>query len=753
MEYTNEKPEEKSEQKNASAPDLQIKPEDQKAFRQMTDTSAAEKNLPALFIDKAEKAEAPAKSKEELYKEQETKRVEDYAKQLADGTTVAKSKLLIGALPQDIAITTKPGQLKIESNDFAKVAEAVPGAFLDPTLRKLLSGLKSATVDGANVKVEADVKVPVDIGKNFPNAELAIKNPSFKIVPDASNPNKINLENISGVSIGLLGIGKDLKQASITLTQDGSGKRFVQIDIPKPEQKKSESTDLLSRFGRGIQGAASGLALPEKTTITLPLDNPDTAKLVDRIFDSVKGWAKEPDKHTPADLAASIAGVDLKTVLGGTFDNINSISKKGEQIEISRSKASTQNFGGLPVEIAQTVKGKIENKGGGLGISQIEGIAMNLPVPAEVAKAIGLPQPFKANLKEVSIGDPDKDGNRILNVKTDSLLESVQIKVNKDFKPVTDDKGNISVDLNLKLKDVNLPLTVSFNPEQVAKPPANGPDFKISIKGDANCVKVIEQMTGTTIDAPLKDMISNVTSISKQGDRVSITRDKSSSHDLGGVILDAGKNIKFKLAQDGPAGARLSSIEGIQLKLPVQLPQLVKDLGIDPGNQINTSLKTFALSSPDAQGRRKVLLETDHLLKQVGVMLGPDMKPALDPKGNWYMYGFVDNPVANKQLPLVLRFDKGNQLAMSTQELMRIGSQAAWQAKDNGGVEGTGFGVIAVATEAGALALDVKDAAVEGAIIVKDAAVDGAVFVKDKVVQGASVVGGAIRDGWNWLWD
>jgi hypothetical protein len=140
-------------------------------------------------------------------------------------------------------------------------------------------------------------------------------------------------------------------------------------------------------------------------------------------------------------------------------------------------------------------------------------------------------------------------------------------------------------------------------------------------------------------------------------------------------------------------------------------------------------------------------------MKQVGVMLGPDMKPALDPKGNWYMYGFVDNPVANKQMPLVLRFDKGNQLAMSTQELMRIGSQAAWQATDNGGVEGVGFGVIAVATEAGALALDVKDKVVEGATVVKDVVVEGAGIVKDKVVEGASTVGGWVRDGWNWIWD
>jgi hypothetical protein len=310
---------------------------------------------------------------------------------------------------------------------------------------------------------------------------------------------------------------------------------------------------------------------------------------------------------------------------------------------------------------------------------------------------------------------------------------------------------------------VVLPLSVTFNPQQLEKPPAGGPDFKISIKGgDANCVKLIESISGGKIEAPLKDMVSNVTAISRQGDRISITRDKSSSHDLGGVILDAGKDIQFKIAPDGPSGFRLSHIEGINLKLPVQLPQMVKEAGIDPGDNIYTGLKTLNLSSPDSQGRRKLLVETNNLLNQVGVLLGPDMKPALDPKGNWYMYGFVDNPVANQKMPLVLRFDQQNQLAMSPQELMRMGSLAAWQGKDNGGLEGAGFAAIGVATEAGAIALDVKDKVVEVAGAVKDTVVegavtageaikDGAVVVGDAVVDGATTVGGWFSNGWHYL--
>lgn len=741
-----EKTEQKSELQTSSTNDSRISVGDQDVYRQMTSAKGADQSLPVLIIDKGDSV--PPKSKEEQYKETEKQRADDYTKRHADGTTLDRTKLTIASLPQDIAVSAKPGQLKIESSDFSKVAEAVPGAYLDQTLRTILSGVKSASVDGSKVTVEGSLKVPVALDPKFPSAELTLKNTSFNIVADNTNPNRINLENINGLSIGLLGIGGDIKRVSLTLKQDDKGNRSVEIEIPKPEQKKSEGNDLLSRFGRGLQGAANSLALPEKSTISLPLDNPETAKVVDRIFDKVKNWTKAPEKNNPADLAAGIVGVDLKSTLGGILDNITSLSKKGDAIEIGRSKTSLHDFGGMPIEISQLVKANIENRGTGLAISKIEGIALNLPIPSEVAKAVGLPQPFKANLKEVSIGDADKDGNRILTVKTDSLLQSVQVKVDKDLKPVAaDNKSNIALDLTVQHKETSLPLSITFNPQQLEKPPAEGPDFKISLKGDSNYLGLIESLTGTKLESPVKDMVSNVNSISKHGDRISISREKSSTHDLGGVILEAAKNVQFKVVPDGPSGARITNIEGIHLKLPVQLPQMVKDLGIDPGNHIFTSLKTFNLSSPDAQGRRKLLLETDHLLKQVGVYLGQDMKPALDPKGNWYMYGFVDNPLANQKMPLVLRFDKNNQLSMSTQELMRIGSLAAWQATDNGGLEGAGFGVIAVATEAGAIALDVKDAVVDTAIVVKDAAVDGAVFVKNKVVEGATVAGNAIADG------
>ncbi len=769
MDFTNEN---KVEQRsiNVTPPVLEPKQSDLNAYRQMTASPNAEKPLPPLFIDGAS-TKVEIKTPVDLYKERESQRALDYSKKFEQGSSLEKTLLTISSLPSDMSIVAKPGQLKLSSNDFSKVAETIPAATLDKTFRDILVGLKSADLNGSSVKIEGEAKVPVPLPGGM-SAEAVIKNPSFKIVPDAKDGNVIRLEDISGISIGKLGVGGDIKQVTFSLLADEQGQKSLQIEIPKPEHKKAKPFDVFGKLEAKIGNALNSAVLDEKTTIRIPLATAENAAVVERAFSNLRDWSKAPDKMNPADLAAGIAGIDLKTALGKALDGITSINKKGDALEITRDKASKQEIGGLPIDIDQTIKAKIESSDKSLKISGIEGISMSLPVPAELAKAVGLPQPFKANLKELSISEAEKDGSRTLTVKTDSLLESVQIKVDRDLKPIAADKlGNISLDLTIKNKDVSLPIAITFNPAQLEKPTANGPDFKISLKAaDSNYVKMIETMAGTSIEGPLKDMVSGVTSISKTGDRISISRDKSSNQDLGGVILEAAKDIRFKVSPNGPSGARLSNIEGINLKLPIQLPQTIKDLGIDPGKEINCGLKTIDMSSPDDKGRRNLNLETNHLLKQVSVLLGADMKPALDPKGNWYMYGRVDNPLANKQMPMLLRFDQRNQLAMSTQELMRIGAQAAWQASDNKGAEGIGFGVIGVATEAGALALDVKDKAVETVVAVKDTVVEGAGVVKDvavqgarlgrslaieglnKVEQGASTVGGWIERGWKSIW-
>lgn len=549
---------------------------DQGAYRAMTNRAGGDQHLPALFVEAPAEHKAAADTKADTkadvkndvkneYKEKESRRAEEYARKHEKGTATERALLTVSALPHDLSVAAKPGHLKLDSNDFAKVAEAIPGATLDPTFRSLLTSVKSASIDGRTVKLEGTVKVPVPLVDGKMSAEATLSNPSFDVVADPARPNCLRLENIKGVSIGMLGITGDIKHASLTLVTDDHGRKSLQIEIPRPEQQQSQAdpNSLLGEFGHKLGQklrSAVDSQLPEKTTIDVPLDAGSGAQVVARAFENVGKWANSPEKVNPADLAAGIAGVDLKTVLDGALDGIRSVSKNG--------------------------------------------------------------------------------------------------------------------------------------------------------------------------------------------DKISIQRDKATSYDLGGAVIEAGGNIQFKVTGDARGGMKLSDISGIDLKLPVQLPQFFKDLGIDPGDSFYTSLKSIDLSGPDANGQRKLTLDTNNVLKRVVINLGSDMKPALDSKGNWTMYTIVENPLAkdNKMMAFPLRFDRNNQLAMSPQELLRIGSSVAWQASGNGGREGAGFGVIAVATEAGATALDAKDNFVKGATIIKD----GAVTAGGAIVDGACTFGGWLKSGWNW---
>jgi len=702
MDILGEKGAEQASKKEAAVPNLEKNDID--ALRQREAAAKADKHLPALIIDGAAN-KGGAKEADEAARAKELQRALDYAKSARESGPIGSAVLAVSTLPEKMGISAKPGQLQIDASGFSRVIEAIPGAKLEPTFRSILDGLHTVTLDGKQLKAEVNVKTAIEVMPGI-SADLTLKNPKFDLVADPKNPNRINLENITGISINKYGVGGDIKRVSFTLVKDGKGGGSLEVEIPRPEHKADAKPggDLLQLLQNKVGDAFSSKNLPELIKINVPLGTADNVAVVQRALDNIKSWTAAPEKNSPADLAAGIAGVDLKTALGGILSGVKSVGKNGDQLSIEREHATQHELAGLPVQLAEKINAKLEATGKSIKLSGIDGVSLNLPLPEQVAKAAGLPFPVKANLKEASISEPDKDGNRTVSIKTDSVLESVQIKVGADMQPVRDAKGNISIDVSVKNKDVVLPFSISFNPQQVERPPANGPDFSISVKGDANYVKMIESISGAKIESPLKEMVSGVSSISKQGDRIEIAREKTSSHDLGGVVLDAAKNIRFKVAQDGPSGVRLSNIEGINLKLPVQLPGVVKDLGIDPGKEILTSVKTLGLSSPDSAGRRKVLLETDHLMRQVGVMLGPDMKPALDPKGNWYLYGMVDNPISQQKLPLVLRMDKSNQLAMSTQELMRIGSLAAWQGTDNGGTAAVGFGLVSVATEVGASA-------------------------------------------------
>jgi hypothetical protein len=665
---------------------------------------------------------------EARYQEEEARRAYSYEQAFDAGSAVDRGVLVVAGLPRDVRVVLKQDSIKIDADDFAKFAEVIPGTTLDEPLRKMLASLRSVSLDGSKVKVEGETSIPLELGANLPTADLTLKNATFDIVPDRNDPKKIHLENIQGISVSALGAGGDIKKITFSLAEDGQKNPLLRVEIPAPVAPEAKSDDYLSRFKRGLNRVASSV-IPDKTTIDIALGSKEGAAQVEEIFRGVKGWSEAGQNRDFARLLKSVSGLDIERDLGGALSGITGVSKNGDKLEISRKGKSTHDLGGLPIEISEVVRARVGADLKNPRLEEIQGIALKLPIPAEVAGVVGLKTPIEAQLKEISFSEKDRDGNRLLTVKTDSLLESVEIKVGPDMKPLPVDKsGTIALDLVVD-RGGKLPVRVEFKPEQLEKPPANGPDFKVTLKGkDEDYMKMIESFSGAKLESPIKDMVSGIRSVSKQGDRLRIERDKATRHDLGGVSLDASKLVEFKVSSDKD-GVRIADIKGIGVKVPIQLPEAVKRLGIDPGDHLSTNLRSVQVSAADANGNRKVVVETSQHLRRVGLQLGPDMQPAKDAHGNWYFYGFADNPLAGKQLPFTLRFDRHNNLNMSTQELMRLGGQATWQAAD-GSPSGIGLGIIAVGTEIGAQVLDTRD----------------------NFVRGCQVIGNAVSDAWDWIW-
>ncbi|HEY9868360.1 MAG TPA: hypothetical protein V6D08_04290, partial [Candidatus Obscuribacterales bacterium] len=134
------------------------------------------------------------------YQDEEARRAHSYEQAFDEGTAVDRGVLVVAGLPRDVRVALKQDSIKIDADDFSKFAEVIPGTTLDEPLRKLLSSLKSVSLDGSKVKVEGETTIPLTLGANLPTANLTLKNATFDIVPDRNDPKKIHLENIQGIS-------------------------------------------------------------------------------------------------------------------------------------------------------------------------------------------------------------------------------------------------------------------------------------------------------------------------------------------------------------------------------------------------------------------------------------------------------------------------------------------------------------------------------------------------------------------------
>jgi hypothetical protein len=651
----------------------------------------------AAANDQPAKAKEPAgKEKPESYEAKEEERVRRYLEEWSRLSDMARAALAWSKLPNSVDLKSSQNGRSIElaSDKFSGFFEAIPGLRLDKTVRDLLEGIRSISLKDNQLKLEGEITTKTQEG-----LPLILNNVTVDVIADPTDKDKIQLRNIKGMSCA----GLAIKEADLTFKRDNpDGIVRLQVEVTNPVPK------FLRELGA-----------PQEDKIKLPEIPLSKAEAVNPIIDELRKKAGERDYVR---MAEALTANDLPKELHDLIGSITGRSKRGDDLIITRTKATTHDLGGLTATLAERIEAKVTINEKEARLENIKGIDFKVPLPAEVKKLLKM-DGLDSKLKELSLAAVDSAGNRILNIKFDSgsLVESMSIKVGKDMAPVLDKTGRMTVDIvaaktfetDGKKETLRLPISVSFDPKQVANPGKFGPDFRIKLDGkDQDYLKVAESMVQGANLNEVKDLFTGVKSISKRGDAIVIERAEKTSRELGGLALDADQTIAVRIKQDKNT-LKIADIQGITLTLKPEMPPAVKKyLGLDIGN-IPVGIKNISIID-EGGNKQRVIVEGNNLLSKVGVTL-KDGAPMLESDGRWKLYALVQCPPTieerrlGKQLRemgVILPLDKDNKVALKSEETAALIAQVAFQNIDPDNPRTWGLGLIAIGSQTTSTAIE-----------------------------------------------
>ncbi|MBY0547600.1 MAG: hypothetical protein K2W95_09925 [Candidatus Obscuribacterales bacterium] len=307
-----------------------------------------------------------------------------------------------------------------------------------------------------------------------------------------------------------------------------------------------------------------------------------------------------------------------------------SIEKKGESIRIS-SPGVAGDLSGIPFKIQGKLLANLVWKNDHFELSKIQGAQFDLPVPPEVASAMGLAPFIRGSVDEISLGAPDKDGKRTLSFKVGSVLESarVSIKVDSNMRPVAvNDRGEVCATIEVGKLGRKVSFEMTFNPQQAR---TGDKDIDFSLRTTSGgLLSSLDHLLDGDVDPSLKRLLGRAESIAKRGERIEITNagELSTTSDVGGLPIAFDKTITAAyINQDGRFA--LQDLQGVSLRLPI--PERISAL---TGLHNPMPVKELSLSAPDPQGQRTATVKFEGALHQVEVKVGADGQPVLDAAGN-----------------------------------------------------------------------------------------------------------------------
>ncbi len=592
----------------------------------------------------------------------EIKRVADYLGRVNGASDDLMRLLLVtSALPGNIQLNTAGNVVRLDFNDAGKTLEAIPGLRLPGT--RDIQGLKTISLNGNKLSIEGKGSFKFKLPDSEIVADINFANATCDINCDPRDPKKLRLSNFRGLSIAAG--GANIQPESLILSTDKSkdGTDILKIEFGK----LIPAVD--AKDGPGL--AALGFKLPDVPPAHLSV--PHQVRL-DRLFEEALNWSKSGDKKDAGKMFEAIVGLYANTEISNVFTDIKQLNKTGNKFEIETNGRDLYSIGGLPLSWDRKVSGELAQDGGKILLSKIEGAKIKVVFPADVANGLGIKTPVAIAFKEIALGEPDKDGNRIATIRTDSILESVSIKIGPKFEPVRDKQGRVIVEASLKRDDARTSVKIMANPDQLMKADPANIEFAVTVTGGSDKVaQILQGFIGHELDPTVKELLNGVESVTKVGDQVTITREGESLHEKSGLKVHVAKSVGFKIDSKAP-NLELRDITGINI---VDLPDVA---GKIYAHKMPVTMRYLSLSNADKQGERILELKANGVVSSATIHLDASMKPK-------EIVAVVENPVKHMKETMVNRNLIARQIDMVTK-----GKSYAIRINANGFVDLDGLG-------------------------------------------------------------
>ncbi len=516
-----------------------------------------------------------------------------------------------GAQEMDFKVMAATGSL-------ATVADVLLEGKLDPSLKEFLRGANSISKTGDHIQIENEAAdsaakrslggLPISFDKTI-SARRETVGAGFV------------LKDLQGVNLRLplppqfvefTGLQNPLPIRELNLSEpDASGNRLaiartdgklqsVEIKVGPDMKPVVDGAGNIVASLKMDDGSRFELTLCEEQ-----LRNPDAQKMHLRLT---------------SDQPPAIA--NLHKSLGGLWNGIEAIEKNGEQIKLTLKEAAITTIGGLPLVTDKNLTLKLNVEGDRAEIKDMEGATLRMPLPPDLAEALGMHNPLELTLKNLSIGPADAKGYRLVVAKMDGVVGEVEVLVGPDMQPVQHADKNVVVNCVLRHNGQELPIELRFNPEQAAigQDPRKI-EFKLTTRSNfENVPTVVEGFFTKPLDPKLKELLRGVQYVERKGDMLFVHRNEASTHEIGGLKVTAAKVISFKINNDAN-GISLSNIEGLQIN------QLPKDANRVYSEKLPIDLKSFSLSSQRNDGTRVLKIEASGVLVSATVIVNSSLTP------------------------------------------------------------------------------------------------------------------------------